>query len=322
MRHVLLARPEGLHRCAVGGHCNRGRLADEVDIEPAPESATEILDLDIDLVGGQTGCLGHRAPGQIGHLGRDPGGRTAIADLHRAVHRLKRGMSQIRRTVFGRQFFRRDRHRTIRIADRPESMAFAAVERGGKPREDIAARHRSGSTLIPDDRYLLQRLHRPPRIVGNHRHAAGAAVKTRHLDYLFHAIQACRLAGIEGLHLAAECRAHQHARVKHARANHIDAEARTTVRLDRAIEAMQGLADQGEGGGVFQADIGRYRPLCGSLYQFAEARLAARCMTELTACHDDFRRRHAPQVGRRTHQHRPSAGAGLTHRHPEVFHAR
>ena len=117
MRHVLLTRPERLHRCAIGGHGDCCGLADKVDIEPATESTAEILDLNIDLVGIQSGGLGHRAPGQIGCLGRDPGGRTAIADLHRAIHRLKRCMRQIGCPILGRQLFRRDRHRAIGITD-------------------------------------------------------------------------------------------------------------------------------------------------------------------------------------------------------------
>ena len=322
MRHVLLARPEGLHRRTVGGHRNLRSLADAVDIEPAPESASEILDLYVNLVGLQTGCFGHCAPGQIGYLRRDPGGRATIADLHRAIHGLKRCVSQIGRPVLGRQLSHRDRHRAVGITDRREGMAFATVERGGKPGKDIGARDPGSSAVIPGHLHLLERLHCPPRMIGNHCHAAGAAMTTGHFEHLFHAFQSGRLAGIKGLHFAAERRAHQHARVKHARANHIDSEAGATVRLDRPIEAVQGLADQREGRGVLQLDIGRNRPLRRSLRQFAEARLAARCMTELPARHGDLTGRHAPQVGRGTHQHRPRAGTRLTHRHPEVFHAR
>ena len=145
---------------------------------------------------------------------------------------------------------------------------------------------------------------------------------TRHRDHLFHALQSRRLAGIKGLHLAAKRWAHQHARVEHARANHIDAKAGTTIRLDRPVEPLQRLADQGEGRIRLQADIGRNRPLRRGLHQFAEAGFSTRCMTDLAACHGDFTGRHAPQVSRRANQHRPHARARLAHRHPEVFHAR
>ena len=128
--HVLLARPQRLHRPTLTVLGDGRSLADEVDVEPPPEAAAELGDDEIYLVGGDAQGVGCSLTCQARHLRRRPHRGAAVLELHRAVDGLHRSVREIRRAVFGADDFRCALQRRVDIAARVEREAVVVVQRG------------------------------------------------------------------------------------------------------------------------------------------------------------------------------------------------
>ena len=126
---VLLARPVELHRAARGLLRHTHRLRDEVDFEPATETATEVSDVHGHRVRVDAGHARRRVARQARYLGRRPHLDTPVAHARRAVHRLHRRVGEIRCTVQGFDPLGRSRQRELAVAAAVE--AEAALPLGG-----------------------------------------------------------------------------------------------------------------------------------------------------------------------------------------------
>ena len=127
--HVLLARPQRLHRPALAMLGDGRSLADEVDIQPPAETATELRDDELHLLGSNAQCIGRGLARQARHLRRRPHRGTAVLELHRAVDRFHRGVREVRRAVLGADDFRCALQRRVDIAARVEREAVVVVQR-------------------------------------------------------------------------------------------------------------------------------------------------------------------------------------------------
>ncbi|MNV27256.1 hypothetical protein D3C71_1183990 [compost metagenome] len=109
-----------------------------------------------------------------------------------------------------------------------------------------------------------------PRRVGNHGHAARAAVVGRHFEHVFHAGQLLGGGCIKAGHLAAACGAHHETGVQQAGRVGVDAEHGRAIEFGRRLDARERLADQLELRGFFQRDLARHGLLRGQGGQFAK----------------------------------------------------
>ena len=95
---VLLPAPDDFHR-PVDLLGDRDGLGDAVDVQPAAEAAADQMIVHLDLLRRQSGDLRGRGLRAADHLISDPDVAAVFAYMHRAVHRLHRGMGQERHLV-------------------------------------------------------------------------------------------------------------------------------------------------------------------------------------------------------------------------------
>ena len=95
---VFLARPHDLDR-SVDLPGDLRRPLDAVDFEPAAEAAADQVLVQHDFLERQAGHLGRRRLGARRDLGADPDVAAVLAHVHRAVHRLHRGVRQERHLI-------------------------------------------------------------------------------------------------------------------------------------------------------------------------------------------------------------------------------
>ena len=326
--HVFFTRPDRLHRPARRGLRNDHGLGDEIDIQPAPETAAQVLHLHVHLLCVQRQQAGGHGACDVGHLGGRPDRGGVVFHEHGAVDGLHGRMRQVGRAVLGGERPGADRlghisQRCIRVATAEVGEAFVAVQRGCKFSHQRRAGDRGRRAGVPFDHHRLGGLHRLPGLVGDHGHAAGAAghlrLEGQHLAHPGH--RGCRSAVVRG-HAAAERGAHLHAGVEHAGLQHVDAEAGRAVDLASRFQARQRLSDELESGRILEQGLARNGLRRGGSRHFTETRRLARRMRQHALVHLHLGHRHGPLRGRRRHQHRARRRAGLAHRQPQVLDAR
>ena len=198
--HVLLTRPEQLHRCARHLLGDVDRLMHVVLERAAPaEAAAEVDLVHFAFVGRQTGCGQHRRERRFAVLRRDPDLALVGRAARGGIHRLQCGVVQIRVGVDGLDPFRRAGDGRLGIAVLVADKGLFGVEPGLENLGDRGARDLGIRAFVPDDRQRIERgLGLPPCL----RHDGHAGVANLH--HLFDAGHALDLGGIEARHLAAE----------------------------------------------------------------------------------------------------------------------
>ena len=113
---VFLAGPHDLHR-AVDMLGDLDRADDAVGLQPPAEAAADQMIVDHDLVQRQARGLRGRRLDARDRLVADPDFAAVLADMHRAVHRLHRGVRQERNLVGRLDLGGGARHGLVDIAD-------------------------------------------------------------------------------------------------------------------------------------------------------------------------------------------------------------
>lgn len=91
--HVLFARPDHLDR-SFDFTRNAHGLGDGIHIEAAPEASAQQVVVHLDFLYGQSRHLSRRGLRAGWHLGAQPDLADLRLQVHRAVHRLHRGLGQ------------------------------------------------------------------------------------------------------------------------------------------------------------------------------------------------------------------------------------
>ncbi|MCY1215701.1 hypothetical protein D9M72_275540 [compost metagenome] len=193
-----------------------------------------------------------------------------------------------------------------------------AVERRHQRVADAGARQVPRLARVPFAPDLFHRLHGDPRVDGNHRHAAAAALERRQFDQIEHAGQLLHVVGRGFLQLAAQRRTHLHAGVDHLVRHHVDTEAGGAVDLGRGIKACRAGADEPVAARLLQLDPAWQTLARGCRGQFAEGGAASRRMHHLAGLRAARFGLDVPLLRSRRAQHHAGGGAGLAHRRPQV----
>ena len=161
MGHVLLARPQQLHRRTVGLVREQRGLRDDIrEIAPA-EAATQVGHLDVDPIRLDVQRLRHRGVRESCCLRGRPDRRGAILELHGAIHRFHGRMREEGYAVFRIDDLGGRLHRRSDIAVRVMHLAILGVERMHQLIDEGAARQVGGDTVVPFD---LDLRHSPYRM--------------------------------------------------------------------------------------------------------------------------------------------------------------
>src|SRR5712692_1673085 len=311
VRHVLLARPDHLHRRA--GHL----LGDEdglrhviVRIAAAPaETAAQHNVVDVDLVRGQTRGRLEGRERRFTVLRRTP----YLAPVRRVpsggVHRLHAGVVLERIGVDRLDPLRRAGQRALGVAVLVADEGLLRVQSSLEHLRDGRAGHLGVLALVPDDRQRIERGLRAPPGVRHHGYR-----RVADLHHLLHAAHALDLGGIEALHLTAEHRAILDRGVQHPRQLEVRAVDHFSVHLHRGVEPLYRLAGDLPGLRILQRHVLRLLEPGGGFRHLAVGRLASRGLVG----DDAIRRRalgggYAPLVGGGLHQHHARRRAALAH---------
>src|SRR5882672_7687074 len=312
VRHVLLARPEHLHRGS--GHLlgDEHRLPDVVvRVGATPSEAAAQHDVvHVDLVGREARGLEDLREGAFAVLRRAPHLAALRRPAHGRVHRLHAGVVLVWEVVRRLDFLRRAGERGLHVAARlVADEGLLRVQSRLEDLRDARARHLGVLALVPDDRQLLERGLGVPPGVGDHRDAGVAD-----LHHFLHAGHAAHLGGVEALHLAAEHRAVLHRRVQHTGELDVDAVHHGAVDLPRSVEALQRLARDLPGFGILERNVLGLLEARGGFGHLAVGRLASRGLVR-----DDAVRSRAlggwnfPLVGCGFDEHHARGGSALAH---------
>ena len=113
---VFLAGPHHLHGTIdMLGDLDRANRA--VGLQPPAEAAADQMIVDDDLLERQAGGLRRHRLDARDRLGADPDFALVLADMHRAVHRLHRGVREERKLVGRLDLGGGARHRLVGVAD-------------------------------------------------------------------------------------------------------------------------------------------------------------------------------------------------------------
>ena len=170
--HVLLARPQQLHRRAVGLARQLCGLHDDVGHIAAAETAPQVRHLDVDFGLLEPQGLCHGGGGESRRLGRRPNRREAILETHGAIHRLHGGMRKEGHAVFRIDDLGSRLHCGCGVAALEMSPPLMRVERLRQVIHESAAREAGCGTVVPVDLDLLQRPHRMECCVCDDCHSA------------------------------------------------------------------------------------------------------------------------------------------------------
>ena len=304
---VFLARPDHLHRpLHLLGNLHGAHRP--VELEAAPESATEQMIVDADLLPFQAGDLHDGRLRETRNLRADPDVAAVLGHLHGAVHRLHRRVRQKRLLVDGVDLLRGLRDRCGGIAVMPRHRA-GLFRRGGKLSNDVGRGELRVRSRIPLRSRGSETLLGRPGMNGDDRDGVVQA------DDLTDAGHRLRLRFIDRDELSAEGRRNRHDRELHSRRPAVDAELRAAVDLAGGVETPMRRSDQLEIGRLFERDVLGHRQLRGGIHQLAIAELAAG-----GAVHDHtlFRatggRVDVPTLSGCTHEHDASRRACATQR--------
>ena len=319
--HVLFAGPQRLHRRAARSLGNGGGLGHVVHLQPPAKAAAQQQLVHGHLVFVDAQGLGGRHARQARHLGGCPHAGRAVLELHGAVDGLHGGVGQVGRAVVGREGGRCALQGFVHIAHAVVAKALGLVQRLGQLGHDGGARQRGGGAVVPLHGDCGGGLFGVPGRVGNHSHAAGAAVVRRDGQHLLHPRHLLRGCAIELGHLAAPRGAHHHAGVQQAGRVGVDAKHRTAVELGGRLDAGKGLADQLEFSGLLERDLARWRLLRRQCCQLAKRGALACRVFHHAGAGLAFGSLHLPLHGGCIDEHGAGVGTGLAHGAPQVLDA-
>ena len=310
LHHILLTRPEQLHRRA--GHLlgDIDDLTDPVMHRTTPAKAAAQMQL-MHLAArrrqaGGLGCGGMRG---LAILGRGPNFAALGRPNCGGVHHLHAGMVLVRIAINGLNLARRG-------GDGGGSVAIAVAHRRLRriqPRAHHLGKGGRGGigmlAQIPGDIDLLERGLGPPPGIGHHGHGIVA-----HAQHTLHPGHALGRSTIHRGHGAAKDRAGLDGGIEHARQLEVHAIDQAAIDFRRGVEPGEGVADQLPGRGGLQRHIGGggRREAARGQRHAAETRAAsARAMGDDAIRRRAFAHRHAPALRRSLHQHDARCGAAL-----------
>ena len=309
VRHILLARPDQLHRTPGNLFRDQHGLARVVLLAAPAETTAEMQLVHLHIGQLHAGRLGRRGKRGVAILRRHPDLHLAVGELRRAVHRLHRGVGEERRGIVRLHHLRRAGECCLHIAVLLAERRLLRVEAGLQQGRDLRAVHGGAGALVPHDRQRGERGLRLVPLVGHHRDRVVV-----HRDDLPHARHRFDLVGIEGFQRAAEHRALRDRRVQHVGQLHVDREYLLAGQLLDRIQPLHALADDRPLRRRLQLHLGRHRQLRRIGGDLAVAqRPAARRMGDHAVRRRAFRRRHIPPLRRRRDQHGASRRAALAH---------
>ena len=245
---VVLARPQRAHRrVQAGGARGLGDGAGFDDVvagrdRAAPEAAAGHLHVHLHLLGLEAEHLGSSHAVDAGELAAHPQFGPVVADAHRAVQRLHRGVGQVGEDELGLDApggGRERRHVGIEVS-RARTVGEAAIVRQLPGAVDLLDAGR-----VPPDLQRIAPLLRRPVAVGHDRHAFGAAVK-RHAQHRAHALDRAGCRIVHRGQLRAEDRRARDDRRQLAGQPHVDAVGLLPAALGDRIEPARGAADEAE----------------------------------------------------------------------------
>ena len=236
--------------------------------------------------------------------------------MHRAILRLHRRVRQVRHIVHSVDLLRglRQAGNNVALFARDAARFLYAIH---KHLADTGARDIRAGAFVPSNGQLLAALHRRPRAVGNHRHAA------RRRDDVLYSGHGLGFRAVEACDLAAEYGAAFHHGVDHSIGTGVQAEDGLPVHLRARIQALHRLADDFEIFRVLQLDGHRYGDFRGVVGQRTVAQLCAdrsicvgRRIDDESVFGAALRRRDIPALRRGLRQHFASLRASGAQRHP------
>ncbi len=224
--------------------------------------------MDADLLLRQPGDFGRHALRVALVLGRGPHVATVGAYVRRTIHRLHRGVMEERHLIDGLDALGRAGEGQSDVAPRLGHDARPLGERD-ELCADASGIERRGLALVPYDFQGATPLDRLPVRVGHDGHAGRAS--RRPLAALPHPGRRCelhhrphtghgtRFLCVDPLQPAAQHRGSLDRGDEHARHLHIDAEDGAAIHLDGCVEPRHSRADDPEGLGLLERDVGRHR---------------------------------------------------------------
>ncbi len=279
---------------------------------PAEAAANEMV-VNLYRVFRQAGEVGDTILCPRRHLGADPDVAGVFRVMHRAVHRLHRGVGKERQLVNGVKPLRRAGERLL-------GVAFIARHDAGPHRclfeltDDAGAVDTRIRTVIPLNRSGLEAFLGSPQMVRDY----GYCLIDR--DDLTHAFDRTRGRLVHRPCLSAAHRGDGNSRHLQSRQPHVDAEFRPAIDLVRRIETLRGSTDQSELLRPLQ-DHGvgrRYGQRSSDIHQITVGQATrARGMHDGAVLCPTGVAVDSPLLGGRLNQQRARGGARLTQRHPE-----
>ena len=165
---VLFPAPDDLHR-PVDLLGDRYGLGDAVNVQPPAEAAADQMIVHLDLVGREPGHLRGRGLRPAHHLDSHPDIAAVLGHMHRAVHRLHRGMREERHLVDGLDLLGGGRHGLGDVAIAAGDDAVASARRSSICSHDARRRDIRVRALVPFDVERGKALHRRPHMIADHR---------------------------------------------------------------------------------------------------------------------------------------------------------
>jgi len=144
------------------------RAGDAIDFQPPPKTAANQMIVDDDLVERQAGDIGRGRLRPPQHLVADPDFASVLAHVHRAVHRLERGMRQKRHLILRRHPGHGSRHCTLNVAAAFRHRA-GIFECGGIVASDIFGAQRRMRAIVPSDHQRSEAFPGGAHVIGHHR---------------------------------------------------------------------------------------------------------------------------------------------------------
>ena len=241
---IFFARPNHLHRFALGLQGDSHRLANHVDIEPTSKPTTQIRHVQGDLFQRHPRQFGGQTARHFGRLGRGPDRDLAVFHLCRAIDGLHGGMRKVGRAVDRFERFGCTRQRRVGIALGEERESTARAGSAFQRFQNRRRIHGRAFGVLPLHIQRQGALLRMPGGLAHHGHGFGTARNAGQTDYLQHAgFLQCGF----GVHLANV--ATQFGRMAHGGKEqigraHIDAKACLAAGLVNHIGARRGGANQ------------------------------------------------------------------------------
>ena len=267
VRHVLLARPDQLHRCAGYLLCDRDCLMHEVVGGAPAEAAAERYLVDVAFGNRQAGSLGQRGQCRLGDLRGHPR-FTAIRRIkHGGVHRLHGGVVLVRIGVDRLDLLRRAGNGLFHVAVLVADEGLIGVEPSLEELRDAGARNLGVLALVPGRWQRVERGFRLPPALGNDRDSAVA-----NLHHMLDAGHALHLGGVKARELAAEDRAVLDRGAQHAGQLQIQTVNLRSGELGRGVETLERFAGDLPVLRILERHILGLLDLCSGFGDLAEGR--------------------------------------------------